>query len=202
MRRNCLDHAAGSQDKALSAGLGQGVFEFDADFGRVAQGQGFASQPAADDAGESFLSLGKIWLGVAVVPVQDLHRVIGHSVEIDALTVQVGHVEPQRLGGFQQGQVIGAAKGVELLAAELAGAGVLDGVEDAVNAGFDGCFDEAACAFGNDFQSALHLLGMMAQVQEQGIAADQVFGLRQGIENGLNNRFGGRQLLPEQTQAF
>ena len=101
------------------------------------------------------------------MPVDDRERELRDDLKVDISTVQVQHVAPQIAGWFQDLVIEGDAKGFVFIQGEQPCLGVLDGVEDAVNAGFECRFHKALCGQGDRFQPFQHGFGIFADVRDQ-----------------------------------
>ena len=107
------------------------------------------------------------------------------QIEIDVQAVEMKQVTPQAGGRYGGVLIERQAEGFVFIQSHQAGLGMLDGVKDAIDTGFHGKFHEAAGGLGDGLQAFQHGLGILAQMNDQPLTADQVFGLRQRAENRL-----------------
>ena len=71
-----------------------GICRFFLNFGLILQNESILSQAAAQRAVEETLRLSQCWIGLAVMPVDDLKIIKTKQREIDVPAMQVEHVAP------------------------------------------------------------------------------------------------------------
>ena len=82
------DNAAGAKNEPATTGLGDGIYCFFLNLGSVPKNNGSLTYSTADYAMNFFHSLRQCWRGFAVVPVDNLKKVIrepglGDQVEVN-----------------------------------------------------------------------------------------------------------------------
>ena len=145
--------------------------------------------------------LGQAGTGLAVVPVDGLHRVVAEHVQVDTETVGVQHVEPMAAGCFQNAQIERLAKTAIFLAVEMQRVGPLCGVVDAGNTGARQRLDEANDALRDHLKTGQHGLRVFAQMSQQ-IRTCQMARLRQRAEDSHNHRHVGAKRFTGQANRL
>ncbi len=138
------DDASCPQDQAAPAvGLADGFGRFGAYTRRIAQDQRLDPRQSATDRLPRLPSaVAQSRRRLPVVPVDDRSRQGGRQIEIDVLAMQVEQVQPEPAGGLQDPFVEGTAKPRVGFPVEQVRRGMLDGIEDSLDADLAGSLDK------------------------------------------------------------
>ena len=94
MRCNHGDHTSRAEQEVPAAGLLDGIRGFFPDLGRVLIDKRSLSHASTGNTLEKLPRLCESWVGLAIMPVDDLKGQLASQLEVDILSVQVKHVAP------------------------------------------------------------------------------------------------------------
>jgi hypothetical protein len=200
------NHAASTQDEPACAGLKNGVFGFPLNVEPVSKDDGLLIDPTAHHPLLHFQSFYQGWAAFTIMPVDDLKEVrwekgSGKEIEMDVKTVEMKQVAPKRSGRFKADQVVWEAESFIFFESQETSLSVLDGIENAIDAGFETGRDKSKGSFCDRFQTFHNGVRILVEMGEQYFATGEVFGLGQRAENGLQERSFGGQMGADTSQT-
>src|SRR6185369_12997362 len=167
------NHTACAQHQAFACSLLQRICCFILNVSAILINKSILSHTAAHHAPEQVLCLGQRGIGFAIMPVDDLKRELVCQLKVNFLSVQMEHIAPQALRGFNRFPVKDQAEYLIFFEAKKLSLRMLDGIKDSVDTCCECRFQKTPGGFGDGFESFHDRAGMMPQMFKQYIIARQ-----------------------------